>query len=32
MAGISSFSIIPWLFYPFLLMVFVVISVVRAKQ
>ncbi len=30
LAGISSFSIMPWLFYPFLLSVFVVISIVRA--
>ena len=29
LAGISSFSIMPWLFYPFLLSVFVVISIVR---
>ena len=30
LAGISSFSIMPWLFYPFLLTIFVVLSIVRA--
>lgn len=31
LAGISSFTIIPWLFYPFLLTIFVVISIIREK-
>ncbi len=29
--GISSFSIVPFLFYPFLLLIFVAISILRAK-
>lgn len=31
LTGISSLSIVPWLFYPFLLMVFVAIAIVREK-
>ena len=32
LAGISSIEIIPWLLYPFILMIFVVVSIIRAKQ
>ena len=31
LTGISSFSIVPWLFYPFLLIVFVALSIIREK-
>lgn len=31
LSGVSSLSLIPWLFYPFLLTVFVLISIARAK-
>ncbi len=31
LSGISSVEIIPWLFYPFILLIFVVLSVIRAK-
>ena len=31
LSGVSSLTLIPWLFYPFLLAVFVLISIARAK-
>ena len=31
LSGVSSLALIPWLFYPFLLAVFVLISIIRAK-
>ena len=31
LSGVSSLSLIPWLFYPFLLAVFVLLSIARAK-
>ena len=31
LSGVSSLALIPWLFYPFLLAVFVLISIARAK-
>ena len=31
LAGISSLEIIPWLFYPFILLIFVILSIIREK-